>query len=107
MNKLVVGAAAVMVGSLGLAQAGEVSRGEQVFNSACVVCHGAGVAGAPKVGDKDAWRPRIAKGLATLQKHALNGFQGQAGVMPAKGGRMDLSDDDVKQAVAYMVAQGQ
>lgn len=106
MNKFVVGATAVMIGSFGLAQADEVSRGEQVFKGACIVCHGAGVAGAPKIGDKSAWGPRIAKGVATLQQHALNGFQGQSGFMPAKGGRMDLSDEDVKQAVAYMMAQG-
>ena len=61
--------------------------GEEVFNMACVACHGAGVAGAPKFGDTAAWAPRIAKGADTLHKHALEGFQGQAGFMPAEGRR--------------------
>jgi cytochrome c5 len=78
--------------------------GEEVFNSTCVACHGAGVAGAPKKGDKAAWGPRIAKGADTLRDHALHGFQGSAGVMPAKGGRVDLSDKSIINAVDYMVA---
>jgi cytochrome c5 len=78
--------------------------GEEVFNSACVACHGAGVAGAPKKGDKAAWGPRIAKGIDTLHQHALHGFQGNSGVMPPKGGRVDLSDKSIMNAVDYMVA---
>lgn len=78
--------------------------GEQVFNMACVACHGAGVAGAPKYGDKGAWGPRIAKGADTLHEHAIKGFQGQAGFMPPKGGRVDLSDKSIMNAVDYMVA---
>lgn len=78
--------------------------GEQVYNMACVACHGAGVAGAPKHGDKAAWAPRIAKGADTLHKHAIEGFQGDAGFMPPKGGRVDLSDQSVINAVDYMVA---
>lgn len=77
--------------------------GEEVFNSACVACHGAGVAGAPKFGDAGAWGPRVAKGADTLHKHALEGFQGQAGFMPPKGGRTDLSDKSIMNAVDYMV----
>lgn len=77
--------------------------GEAVFNMACVACHGAGVAGAPKMGDKAAWGPRIGKGLETLHKHAIEGFQGTAGFMPAKGGRVDLSDKSITNAVDYMV----
>lgn len=80
--------------------------GKSVYESACVACHGAGLAGAPKVGDKAAWVARIAQGTATLEKHALSGFQGASGFMPAKGGRMDLSDDAIKAAVGYMVSQG-
>jgi len=78
--------------------------GEQVFNMACMACHGAGIAGAPKYGDKSAWGPRIAQGLPTLFKHALEGFQGKAGYMPAKGGRADFSDKSVTNGVEYMVA---
>ena len=76
--------------------------GEQVYNTACFACHGAGVGGAPKLGNAADWKPRLAQGTATLNKHALEGFQGQAGVMPAKGGRVDLSDDEIIAAVKFM-----
>ena len=79
--------------------------GKSVYESACVVCHGAGLAGAPKVGDQAAWAARIAQGTGTLEQHAIAGYQGSAGYMPAKGGRMDLSDDSVKAAVGFMVSQ--
>lgn len=79
--------------------------GPQVFNQACNACHGAGIAGAPKNGDKAAWGARIAQGAATLYKHAIEGFQGQGGVMPPKGGWVNLSDDEIKAAVDYMVEQ--
>lgn len=78
--------------------------GEDVYNQACVACHGAGVAGAPKFGDAAAWAPRIAQGTETLNTHALQGFQGKGGFMPPKGGRTDLSDQSVINAVEYMVA---
>ena len=78
--------------------------GEDVYNQACVACHGTGVAGAPKFGDKAAWTERLAQGSDTLNKHALQGYQGKAGFMPAKGGRTDLSDQSVLNAVEYMVA---
>jgi len=77
--------------------------GEALFTQTCSACHGAGIAGAPKAGDKAAWGPRMAQGNAMLYDHALKGFQGKAGVMPAKGGRTDAPDDLVKQAVDYMV----
>jgi cytochrome c5 len=79
--------------------------GKSTYETVCAVCHGAGIAGAPKVGDKAAWAPRIAQGLATLDKHAIEGFQGESGVMPAKGGRLDLSDELVMATVAHMVSQ--
>jgi cytochrome c5 len=78
--------------------------GAEVYNMACVACHGAGVAGAPKLGDKGAWASRIAKGADTLHEHALKGFQGEAGFMPAKGGRTDLSDKSIMNAVDHMIA---
>ena len=80
--------------------------GEQIYNQACVACHGAGVAGAPKFGDKAAWAPRIAQGMDTLHTHALQGYQGKAGYMPPKGGRTDLSDQSVMNGVDYIVAAG-
>ncbi len=84
--------------------AAEDLPGETVFNQACVACHGAGIAGAPKFGDKAAWAPRIAQGADTLHKHALQGFQGKNGYMPPKGGRTDLSDQSVMNAVDYIIA---
>ena len=80
-----------------------VTSGEGVYKASCVVCHGTGVAGAPKFGDKTAWSPRIAQGKPMLYDHALHGYQGKAGVMPPKGGNTALVDADVKAAVDYMV----
>jgi len=79
--------------------------GPQVFNDACLVCHGAGVGGAPIKGNAEAWAPRIGKGKDTLYQHALEGFTGEVGFMPARGARMDLSDDEIKSAVDYMVSE--
>ena len=81
--------------------------GPQVYNSACLACHGAGVAGAPILGNQEQWAPRIAQGLDVMIGHAINGFGGAVGYMPAKGGRMDLSDEEVAAAVEYMVSEVQ
>ncbi len=81
--------------------------GEELYEQACKACHGAGIGGAPKAGDKAAWGPRIAQGKATLYAHAIKGFQGKAGVMPAKGGRADLSDELIQQGVDYLVSKAQ
>ena len=89
------------------AVAAEALPGETVYNQACVACHGAGIAGAPKMGDKAAWAARIAQGADTLHTHALQGFQGKGGYMPPKGGRTDLSDQSVINAVDYMVSASQ
>ena len=78
--------------------------GPATFEAACKACHGAGIAGAPKAGDKAAWAPRIAQGKDTLYQHAIQGYNGKAGVMPAKGGRADLTDQLVQQAVDYMTS---
>jgi len=80
---------------------------EDAYNQGCAACHGAGVAGAPRSGDKAAWAPRIAQGKDTLYKHAIEGFQGKNGVMPAKGGRADWPDDLIRQTVDYMVSKNQ
>ncbi|MDE2357939.1 MAG: cytochrome c5 family protein [Betaproteobacteria bacterium] len=93
------------VGSIVMAEAtgpkGNLTGGE-VFAQVCKTCHETGLAGAPKAGDKAAWGPRIAQGEKVLLAHALAGFQGKAGVMPAKGGNPDLTDDEVHRAVVYM-----
>ncbi|MGH8298471.1 MAG: c-type cytochrome [Steroidobacteraceae bacterium] len=80
------------------------TSGQQLFQQTCSACHGAGIAGAPKAGDKAAWAHHIAKGLPTLYDHALHGFTGSTGAMPAKGGRPDVPDAMVEQAVNYMVS---
>ncbi len=95
-------ATAAPAGGPGAAAAGN-DAGQKLFGSVCTACHGMGIAGAPKFGDKAAWAPRIAEGIDTLYQHAINGFQGKNGVMPPKGGS-SASDDDVKAAVRYMVA---
>jgi cytochrome c5 len=71
-----------------------------VYEKVCAVCHAAGIAGAPKFGDKVAWAPRIATGLDTLHTSAIKGKN----AMPPKGGNFALPDADVTAAVDYMVA---
>lgn len=81
------------------------AAGESTYKKVCALCHSSGVAGAPKPGDKADWEPRIAQGNDLLYKHALEGFTGAKGMMPARGGSPALTDDEVKAAVDYMVAQ--
>ena len=85
-----------------------VMTGPQVYNNACNACHGSGAGGAPITGDTAVWAPRIAQGIDVLYDHAINGFDGDAVTpMLAKGGRADLSDDEVRSAVDYMVSESQ
>lgn len=79
--------------------------GEDTYNKTCMACHGTGAAGAPKIGDKADWGPRVAQGKQTLYDHAIKGFTGQKGAMPPKGGAAQLSDDEVKAAVDFMVSK--
>ncbi len=85
----------------------EAGKGESVFKNVCSMCHQTGAGGAPIKGNKAEWGPRIAQGKDVLYKHALEGFTGSKGQMPAKGANPSLSDDDVKAAVDYMVSQAQ
>ena len=96
-------AAAATPAAAAPAAATTADAGKKLFDTACVACHGAGIAGAPKFADKAAWAPRVAQGSTTLYEHAIKGFQGKAGMMPAKGGSA-ASDSDVKAAVDYMVS---
>jgi len=76
---------------------------QALYQSSCAVCHDAGIAGAPKSGDKSAWAERVKKGEAKLIANAINGYQGDAGYMPPKGGAMALSDEEVAEIVRYMI----
>lgn len=96
-------AATAPVFLISAAIAADSEKGKATYQAACAVCHAAAVAGAPKLGDKATWAPRIAAGNAVLYEHALKGFQGKTGAMPPKGGNSGLKDDDVKAAVDYMV----
>jgi cytochrome c5 len=75
--------------------------GEDVVKGICVACHGAGVLGSPKLGDKAQWAPRIAQGYDVLVQHAINGIRS----MPARGGNAELTDEEVAAAVAVMANQ--
>jgi cytochrome c5 len=75
--------------------------GSKVYQTVCVACHGSGLVGAPKLGDKTAWKPRLAQGLSALHEHALKGIR----AMPAKGANPSLSDSEVAAAVDYMISQ--
>ena len=79
--------------------ASKYASGKEVYEAVCLACHATGAAGAPKYGEKDAWAKYLEKGIEGSYAAAING----AGAMPPKGGRMDLSDDDVKSAVDYLV----
>lgn len=81
--------------------ASDLAVGEKIYTSTCLACHGAGVLGAPKFGDKTAWEARIAKGKEVLYTNSLNGFN----MMPAKGGNAMLKDEELKAAVDYMVSK--
>jgi cytochrome c5 len=79
-------------------------HGRKVWMGTCSGCHADGTAGAPIATDAEAWKPRIAQGIAVLYEHALNGFFGpEYNMMPARGGNDALKDDEVKAAVDYMV----
>jgi len=83
----------------------ELEKGRQVWLGTCKACHSTGLAGAPFIGDKQLWAPRIAKGMDTLFSHALNGFESDVGnTMPARGGNLELKDEQVISAVKYMVS---
>jgi cytochrome c oxidase subunit 2 len=93
-------AAPVQVAAAEPAKAGKVD-GKKVYEGLCAACHATGAAGAPKTGDKAAWKPRVAQGADTLHQHAIKGIR----AMPAKGGNPALSDAEVTAAVDHMVGQ--
>ena len=88
-------------GTVETATAGGPGAGKKLYDTVCMACHAAGIAGAPKTGDKTAWKPRIATGKEALYHSAVKGKN----AMPAKGGLASVPDADVKAAVDYMVSQ--
>ena len=78
-----------------------LAKGEKIYTATCLACHGAGVLGAPKIGDKAMWEPRIAKGMEVLYTNSTNGLN----MMPPRGGNAALKDDELKAAVDYMVSK--
>lgn len=80
-----------------------VEAGQQVWQKNCAVCHKQGLGGAPPIGNQKMWKKRIAQGLPTLVEHAKNGYSGETGEMPPRGGNPNLTDSEVESAVKYMV----
>ncbi len=80
-----------------------LENGKKVYTKICIACHMTGVAGAPALKDKTRWVEIAAKGMKQLHHDAINGFTGKTGVMPARGSCSDCSDQDIYDAVAYML----
>ena len=85
--------------------ADDAVNGESIYKKHCVACHGTGIAGSPKLGDKAAWSARISQGNEVLTQHAIKGYKGKTGYMPAKGGFMSLSDEEIAATVQHMISQ--
>lgn len=81
--------------------------GEAAYQKTCALCHASTAMGAPMLGSKEAWAPRIAQGSEQLYKHAIEGYVGESGAMPARGGNPSLDDEAMKAAVDFMVAKAQ
>ena len=96
-------AALLGIASLNPVSAALAASAEETYKSTCSICHDAGVGGAPKLGDKAAWTPRIKQGKEVLYKVSIEGKPGTA--MIAKGGNAKLSDAEVKAAVDYMLVK--
>jgi cytochrome c5 len=79
----------------------------KLYTTACATCHTEGTGSAPIPGDKADWAKRTSQGIETLYDHAINGFEGDVGIMPAKGSRPDLTDDEIKEIVDWMVQVSQ
>ncbi len=77
--------------------------GQKIYDATCRLCHGTGLAGAPKVEDRVTWEHRLQEGINKVYKHAIDGYSGQYGVMPPKGGNLELTDEEVKAAVDFMI----
>lgn len=99
-KQVIIAAAAIMAAGFSSTASADMNA---KYMANCFACHGTGAAGAPKMGDKAAWKARIAQGKETLYTNSIKG----KGAMPAKGGRPNLSDDEVKALVDFMVSKSQ
>lgn len=88
-----------------VATAQDLVTGEKVYKRTCTTCHKLGSSGAPRMDSRQDWEPRLAQGIEVLYDHAVNGYKGEKGFMPARGANIKLSVSDVKAAVDYMVSQ--
>jgi len=100
-----VSACALLAAMLAGCSPGE-QPGQLIWQNNCQVCHGPGLAGAPRIGNQTDWAARLTQGTDTLIDHAINGYAGPGGhEMPARGGNPSLSDADIAAAVNYMISQ--
>lgn len=83
----------------------DLANGEVVYNKACIACHLKGVAGAAALDDKPRWDEIAAKGMPTLHEHAIKGYTGKYGVMPEKGTCMDCTEQDLYDAISFMITK--
>lgn len=97
--------AALLVSGNAFAANYNAAAGKPTYDASCAMCHKTGMMGAPKVGDKAAWAPHIAKGMDKMTANSITGYKGAKGQMPAKGGNAKLTPQQVGDAVAYMVSQ--
>jgi len=81
----------------------DLITGERVYRSTCSICHKSGMSGAPRIGSKEDWEPRLAQGKEILYNRAIRGYRGEKGSMPSRGSNVRLSDSEVRAAVDYMV----
>lgn len=81
---------------------GNVNNGKAIYSKQCAACHLSGVAGAAKIDDIERWSETASKHIDTIKVHVINGYNGKYGVMPAKGGNLSITDDEVMDAVAYI-----
>jgi cytochrome c5 len=83
----------------------KIAAGEEVYERSCAGCHDSGTGGAPKPGVREDWKDRIPLGVVELTKKSIDGFEGKQGAMPPRGGNAELTDEEVSNAVLYMVAR--
>ena len=95
--------ALVLLGACSSDNSSSAGTAPAAYTSSCMPCHGDGLGGAPKTGKAAEWEARVAKGMSKVRRNAIEGFEGGTGIMPAKGGRPDLSDDEITTLVDYMV----